>query len=68
MADLPELNLSNDIKYSDIIVPTIDNVRNAFLIEFLLKNDKTVLCIGPTGTGKTLTIVDKLTRYIHFFF
>ncbi len=62
MADLPELVLSNDVKFSDIIVPTIDNVRNAFLVEFLLKNDKTVLCIGPTGTGKTLTIVDKLTR------
>ena len=57
MTDLPPLVLTNDTKFSDIIVPTIDNVRNAFLIEFLLKNDKTVLCIGPTGTGKTLTIV-----------
>jgi dynein heavy chain len=62
MADLPPLMLTNDTKFSDIIVPTIDNVRNAFLIEFLLKNDKTVLCVGPTGTGKTLTIADKLTR------
>ena len=43
-------------------MPTIDNVRNAFLIEFLLKNDKPSLCIGPTGAGKTLTISDKLTR------
>ena len=52
----------NDTKFSDIIVPTIDNVRNAFIVEFLLKNDKPVLSIGPTGTGKTLTIADKLTR------
>jgi dynein heavy chain, axonemal len=62
MSDYPAPVLSNDTKYSDIIVPTIESVRNAHLIEFLLKNDKIVLCIGPTGTGKTLTIIDKLTR------
>ena len=62
MSDIPELALNNETKFSDIIVPTIDNVRNAHLIGFLLKNDKTVLCVGPTGTGKTLTIADKLTR------
>jgi dynein heavy chain len=62
MADLPNFNLPSETKFSDIIVPTIDNVRNAFLIELLLKFDKTVLCVGPTGTGKTLTIADKLTR------
>ncbi len=62
MADLPQLILNNETKFSDIIVPTIDNVRNAFLVELLLKNDKPSLCIGPTGTGKTLTISDKLTR------
>jgi len=59
MADLLELTLSSVVK-SDIIVPTIENVRNAFLVEFLLKNDKTVLCMGPTGTGKTQTIIDAL--------
>ncbi len=57
MAHLLELTLSSVVK-SDIIVPTIENVRNAFLVEFLLKNDKTVLCMGPTGTGKTQTIID----------
>ncbi len=62
MSDIPPLALGNDAKYSDIIVPTIDNVRNAFLVELLLKYDKPVLCIGPTGTGKTLTIANKLTR------
>lgn len=28
------------------------------IYDFLLQ----VLCVGPTGTGKTLTISDKLTR------
>jgi dynein heavy chain len=62
MSDITELTFTSDTKFSDIIVPTIDNVRNAFLVELLLKNDRTVLCVGPTGTGKTLTIADKLTR------
>ncbi len=62
MSGLEPLALNSETKFSDIIVPTIDNVRNAHLIELLLKNDKTVLCVGPTGTGKTLTIADKLTR------
>ncbi len=62
MSDLADLVLTNDTKFSDIIVPTIDNVRNAFLVELLLKNERTVLCVGPTGTGKTLTIGNKLTR------
>lgn len=62
MKDVQPVALTNDTKFSDIIVPTIDNVRNAFLIEFLLKNDKAVINIGPTGTGKTLTIANKLTR------
>lgn len=62
MTSLPELVLTHDTKFSDIIVPTIDNIRNAHLIELLIKNDKTVLCVGPTGTGKTLTIANKLAR------
>ena len=62
MHGLPPLLLGNDTKFSDIIVPTIDNIRNSYLIELLLKNDRCVLCVGPTGTGKTLTIANKLTR------
>jgi dynein heavy chain, axonemal len=62
MKNVADLSFSNDMKFSDIIVPTIDNVRNSYLLEFLVKNDKTALCVGPTGTGKTLTIANKLTR------
>ena len=62
MSGIPPLVLNTETKFSDIIVPTIDNVRNAFLVELLLKNDRCVLCVGPTGTGKTLTISNKLTR------
>ncbi|KAM6256563.1 LOW QUALITY PROTEIN: dynein axonemal heavy chain 1 [Porphyrio hochstetteri] len=63
---VPETN------FCDIIVPTMNTVRMAHLLELLLTNHKPVLCIGPTGTGKTLTITDKLLknfplRYITHF-
>ncbi|NXN51379.1 DYH1 protein, partial [Rynchops niger] len=51
-----------DTNYCDIIVPTMNTVRMAHLLELLLTNHKPVLCIGPTGTGKTLTITDKLLK------
>lgn len=47
---------------TDIEVPTIDNIRNAEMIGLLLGNEDNVLCVGPTGTGKTLTIIGKLSR------
>jgi dynein heavy chain len=42
--------------FQDIIVPTIDSVRNTYLLDTLLRNDKHVLMVGATGTGKTVTI------------
>ncbi|NXX96308.1 DYH1 protein, partial [Centropus bengalensis] len=51
-----------DTSFCDIIVPTINTVQMAHLLELLLTNYKPVLCVGPTGTGKTLTITDKLLK------
>ena len=62
MEDTDEYILDPAMQYSDIIVPTIDTVRASYLIELLLTNDKQVLCVGPTGTGKTLTVTDKLLK------
>lgn len=48
--------------FIDIEVPTMDNVRSAMLIGYLLVNETNVLCVGPTGSSKTLTISTKLLR------
>uniref|UniRef100_A0A674D5A9 Dynein axonemal heavy chain 1 n=1 Tax=Salmo trutta TaxID=8032 RepID=A0A674D5A9_SALTR len=53
--------ITPETSYSDIIVPTPDTVRISFLMDMLLCVDQ-VLCIGPTGTGKTLTMSDKLLK------
>uniref|UniRef100_A0A8C0W387 Dynein axonemal heavy chain 1 n=1 Tax=Castor canadensis TaxID=51338 RepID=A0A8C0W387_CASCN len=51
-----------DTNYCNIIVPTMDTVQMSYLLGMLLTNHKPVLCIGPTGTGKTITVSDKLLK------
>lgn len=40
----------------------MDSVRSATLIGYLLINNSNPLCVGPTGSGKTLTVTAKLSR------
>ena len=40
----------------------MDSVRSETLIGYLLINNSNILCVGPTGSGKTLTITTKLSR------
>ncbi|KAF5308293.1 hypothetical protein FQR65_LT06286 [Abscondita terminalis] len=65
MEKTESFKMSVDTKYSDIEIPTIDNIRNAEMIGIILLNEHNVLCIGPTGTGKTLTVSGKLGKSMH---
>ncbi|XP_072745723.1 dynein axonemal heavy chain 1 [Anoplolepis gracilipes] len=60
--EIPLIRIMPETKYADIEVPTMDNVRSAALIGYLLVNETNILCVGPTGSGKTLTISGKLSR------
>jgi len=42
MADLEELKIPLDAKFSDIIVPTMDTIRSTYILELLLGAQKTV--------------------------
>ncbi|XP_070594569.1 LOW QUALITY PROTEIN: dynein axonemal heavy chain 12 [Erythrolamprus reginae] len=48
------------IKIQDIIVPTMDTVRYTYLMELCIKYGKALLFVGPTGTGKSVYVKDKL--------
>lgn len=44
------------LSFAEIVVPTTDSVRNTYMLDLLLPNDKHVLMVGDTGTGKTINI------------
>ena len=38
---------------SNIIIETVDTYRQGYFLEKFVANDKPLLLVGPTGTGKT---------------
>ncbi|NXF75625.1 DYH7 protein, partial [Sclerurus mexicanus] len=62
-----------NVRIQDIIVPTMDTVRYTYLLELFITHGKPLLLVGPTGTGKSVYIKDKLMnnlereRYFPFF-
>ncbi|KAK9803422.1 hypothetical protein WJX72_010826 [[Myrmecia] bisecta] len=62
MATVPEFVPNADAPFASIIVPTADTVRYTFLLKALAGAGKHVLCVGDTGTGKTLNIMEQLMK------
>ena len=60
--DAPAFQITAEMSFSDIIVPTIDTIRNSALIERLVVARKQVLCVGPTGSDLGLFGENKKIR------
>jgi dynein heavy chain len=56
MEVIDKFDIDPKLSFSEIIVPTNDSVRNTYLLDLLLPNDKHTLMVGATGTGKTINI------------
>ncbi|TPX33936.1 hypothetical protein SeMB42_g07413 [Synchytrium endobioticum] len=52
--------IPKNAKFSQITVPTIDTQRYTYLLDTLLTQGKATLFVGPTGTGKSVYINNKL--------
>eukprot|EP00752_Nemacystus_decipiens_P010663 g9495.t1 len=48
------------LEFCELIIPTVDSVRYTYLLNLLVAGDKHVLMTGPTGTGKTVNVVQHL--------
>ncbi|KAI8825240.1 dynein heavy chain and region D6 of dynein motor-domain-containing protein [Fimicolochytrium jonesii] len=47
-------------KFNSITVPTVDTTRYSYLLDLFVTHGKQVLFVGPTGTGKTVYVNNKL--------
>jgi len=59
LGHLTEFKLPEDIKFHEVYIPTMENLRNTSFLYQMLTHEYPVLFVGKTGTGKT-TCIKKL--------
>ncbi|KAJ1435246.1 dynein heavy chain, partial [Ochromonadaceae sp. CCMP2298] len=52
--------IPREAQFNSIVVPTIDTIRNEWILEKMLRKGHHVICTGDTGTGKSVSIRNKL--------
>ncbi|CAD2219005.1 dynein heavy chain, axonemal [Angomonas deanei] len=52
----PTFDIPRGTKFDDIIVPTVDNTRQQYVLKHLLSQKVNVAAVGPTGTGKSIQV------------
>ena len=62
MPDKEVFKLKEELKFNELIIPTIETIKMEWLINTTVPNKKHLLFTGNTGTGKTLTVVNTLAK------
>ena len=56
MSTVPKYVVDKDAPYLSLSIPTVDSIRLSNIARTLLTNRKHVLLVGPTGTGKSVSV------------
>uniref|UniRef100_U3K3Y5 Dynein-1, subspecies f n=1 Tax=Ficedula albicollis TaxID=59894 RepID=U3K3Y5_FICAL len=59
---VPEYIHNPEVKFLDILVPTVDTTRTAWLLEQMVKVKRPVVLVGESGTSKTATTQNFLSN------
>lgn len=49
--------IPRDIPVNQIIVPTLETIRNIAIVQYLVLHQKAIMMVGPTGTGKSVYVI-----------
>lgn len=55
--DLANVPLPKDIPVNQIIITTVETVRNMAIMKLLVTHNKGLMFVGPTGTGKSVYVI-----------
>lgn len=59
---MPEYQVDPNCSFAQIVVPTLDSIRINNNLNRLLNAGKHTLIVGPTGTGKSISVLQELKR------
>jgi dynein heavy chain len=60
MKTVPDYVIDKNDTYLALSIPTNDSIRMSAIANMLLQNSKHCLLVGPTGTGKSMSIIKLL--------
>jgi dynein heavy chain len=61
---IPTFKCDPNQPFAELIVPTVDSIGYKYVVHHLIMIFKHILCVGETGTGKTLIVRDKMLKYL----